>query len=139
MAGTAGQSHVNAEGEAGVCHAEHGGCPYRGTDGGDGLGHSTTKAETEAACQGDASALAKAKCEVGAICAIGKERHEPQREGGRRQSTWEETTSCVWDNGAMSNPYDRSTSPVSNWKEDGVIVAKMDVTSLVLEYATGAK
>ena len=35
---TAGKWHVNGNGEPGVCKATKGGCPFRNTDGGTGLG-----------------------------------------------------------------------------------------------------
>lgn len=57
---TAGKWHVNGEGKPGVCEAVKGGCPFRNTDGGTGLGHFSTEAEAVAAYAGYASALAKA-------------------------------------------------------------------------------
>ena len=56
---TAGKWHVNGNGEPGVCKATKGGCPFRNTDGGTGLGHFDTKQEAEAAYAGYAAAMAK--------------------------------------------------------------------------------
>lgn len=56
---TAGKWHVNGDGKPGVCQAAKGGCPFRNTDGGTGLGHFDTKQEAEAAYSGYAAAMAK--------------------------------------------------------------------------------
>lgn len=50
---------MNGNGEPGVCKATKGGCPFRNTDGGTGLGHFDTKQEAEAAYAGYAAAMAK--------------------------------------------------------------------------------
>ena len=56
---TVGKWHVNGEGKPGVCKAAKGGCPFRNTDGGTGLGHFDTKQEAEAAYASYAAAMAK--------------------------------------------------------------------------------
>lgn len=84
-------------------------------------------------------ALSKANWELAAIRKINEHRTEHLEEG-QRLTMFESAKDYVFANGVHSyNPYDRSTSTITNAHEDGAVDARMAIASLVFYYAASSK
>lgn len=84
-------------------------------------------------------ALSKANWELAAIREINEHRTEHLEEG-QKLTMFESAKDYVFANGVHSyNPYDRSTSTITNAHEDGAVDARMAIASLVFYYAASSK
>lgn len=88
----------------------------------------------------DVQRMARARAIQNATSQIrGKFLNDMIREDGKKPTMFEAARAYVLSNGVLFDPYNRSTSTISNAKEDGVVDARMEIASLVFKYASKAK
>lgn len=88
----------------------------------------------------DVQRLARARAIQNATSQIrGKFLSDMIRENGKKPTMFEAARAYVLSNGVSFDPYNRSTSTISNAGEDGLVDARMEIASLVFKYASKAK
>lgn len=88
----------------------------------------------------DVQRLARARAIQNATSQIkGKFLSDMIRENGKKPTMFEAARAYVLSNGVSFDPYNRSTSTISNAREDGLVDARMEIASLVFKYASKAK